>query len=54
MSGQKILNQLKGGAGLIFEQIVTGVLKHMGTGSGESVFKFVKEMNIKNEIPGTP
>jgi hypothetical protein len=54
MSGQKILDQLKGGAGFIFEQIVTGIFKHMGTGSGESVLKFAEEMNIKHKIPGAP
>jgi hypothetical protein len=54
MSGQKVLNQFKGRAGLIFEQVMTGILKDMGSGLGESVFKFFKEMDVKNKIPGSP
>jgi hypothetical protein len=54
MSGQKFLNQFKAWTGLIFEQVMAGILKYMGRGSGESVFKFLKKVNIKNKIPGSP
>ncbi len=43
------MNQFKGGAGFLFEQIMAGILKYMGTGLGESVSKFVKEMNVKTK-----